>query len=215
MTGLKELTAEITKSATIQPSFKPLHFVLALIIFDEKKMGIGRYKLKKDLDLTEGQVKSLLERMKKMDLIEINSRKSGHIISQKGTELVIELNNLLTSPKPPLFKYKDLTVGEIAYFSVVFNGAKKLMDGKKGGDILAQRDAAKFIGGTGATSLIYKNGRFIYPSDTEEFFPNITPKDLNITAPIKENDVLVIGTGEKENIARLATLAAALTLVNF
>ncbi len=215
MTGLKELTAIITKSPTISPSFKQLHFLLALIIFDEKKMGIGRYKLKKDLDLTEGQVKSLLERMKRMDLIEINSRKSGHIISKKGSELVNELNNLLTSPKLPLFKYKDLIVGEIAYFSVVFNGANKLMEIKKGGDILAQRDAAKFIGGTGATSLIYKNGRFIYPSDTEEFFPNITPRDLEISPPIKENDVLVIGTGEKENIARLATLAAALTLINF
>lgn len=211
MTGLKELTAEITKSATIQPSFKPLHFILALIIFDEKKMGIGRYKLKKDLDLTEGQVKSLLERMKKMGLIEINSRKSGHIISQEGTKLIIELSKLLTSPKPPLFKYEDLTVGEIAYFSVVFDSSELLAQR----DVLAQRDAAKFIGGTGATSLIYKNGKFIYPSDTGKFYPNITPKDLEISPPIKENDVLVIGTGEKENIARLATLAAALTLVNF
>ena len=41
------------------------------------------------------------------------------------------------------------------------------------------------------------------------------PETDKILAPIKEDDVLVIGTGERENIARLATLAAALTLVNF
>ena len=209
MTRLKELP-NIFKSETIKPSFKEVHVLLALMVFGEQIKGIGRYKLKKELVLTEGKVKSLLSRMKKMDLIKSDSRISGHVITDNGREMLEELLQKLSIPKVPTFDFKRISVGNYAYYTVVFNAIGKIKTG------MEQRDEVIKIGGTGATCLIYTKHGFEFPKsqssdDTNEILDYIVV-DLD-ESKIKIGDILIVGTGDNEYISKLATLSAALTLV--
>jgi hypothetical protein len=212
MTVLKKLL-KIHDSATIKPSFKIEHVLLALIIFEEKGDGIGRYKLQKNLNLREGQVKSLLERMKKLNLIRISSRTKGHIITQDGSEMLRALNKLISTPLKPNFNYKRISIGKYAYYSVVYGGSEKLQRGKHEGNMLEQRDAAIKIGGIGATCLVFLENKFQYPFGSDNVFPELNPDELE--EKVSNNDVLVIGTGGSENLARIATLSAALTFIDY
>ncbi len=54
------LLNELFKSSTIKPTFERVHVILALYIFGENPQGIGRYKLKSDLDIGSGTSRSLI-----------------------------------------------------------------------------------------------------------------------------------------------------------
>ena len=89
---------------------------------------------------------------------------------------------------------------------------------------MAQRDAAILINGTGATCLIYDGKNLSFPpssfSETngnliilnnkvqDYFQTKLSHHSINL----EKNDVIIIGLGIDPQIARLATLNAALTL---
>ena len=199
---------KIFESPTIRPSFKEIHVFLLLIILNEEqhKDGIGRYRLEKELNLSEGKIKTLLDRMKheEINLIKSNSRTSGHVITENGKNLLDELFQYITPPIIPRFDYKKVALGEFAYYSIVRQGLKNIRTG------MEQRDEVIKIGGTGATCLIYDNKKFSFPELKEDM--DIGLKDNDIDFSINEKDVLIIGTGPNKPIARLGTLAAALNL---
>ncbi|MHA1729104.1 MAG: DUF4443 domain-containing protein [Promethearchaeota archaeon] len=208
---LKDLP-RIYESMTIQPSFKLSHVLLSLIIFNQEKEGIGRYRLTKEIGLSEGKVKSLLDRMKKMKLIVKFSRIAGHVITGNGKQLLQELYEKITPPKEPKFNVSELVAseGNYQFFCIVKEGSDYLGSG------IEQRDEVIKMGGTGATCLIFKDNRFHFPTidPTREKPPpfDILPKDLD--SSVKNRDVLVIGTAKNKNIARLATLSAAISFLN-
>ena len=193
---------KMLESRTIQPSFKEIHVILALIIIKGQEKGIGRYRLKNELNLPEGAVKSLLTKMKKNELIETDSRISGHKITQKGDSILEELFSKISPPEIPTFDYRPLVIGEFAYYALARNFGDHVKSG------IEQRDDAIKIGGTGATCLIYKNKTLNFPKqsngDSEYNTANI--KTSEIKYPIKENDVLVIGAANNQSLARLVTL---------
>lgn len=208
--SLKDLP-KIFESATIQPSFKIVHVLLALIIFEEETK-IGRYRLKKELNLPEGKVKSLLNRMKKpsseggLFLIKMDSRISGHEITQNGKEMLQELYEKITPPKEPEFNYQPLAIADYCYYSLVRNASNILGSG------IDQRDEAIKIGGSGATCLVYQNNKFHFPEKNAEY--NIDIDSSQIPFGVNNGDVLVIGTAKDKGTARLATLSASLSLAH-
>ncbi|MBD3353477.1 MAG: DUF4443 domain-containing protein [Candidatus Lokiarchaeota archaeon] len=207
MTKLSELP-NIFKSKTIKPSFKEVHVLLALIVFnqDRNENGIGRYRLQEELCLTEGKVRSLLNRMKHLNLIKTDSRISGHVITDDGKEMLNDLFEKISPPQQPSFDYKELSLGKHAYFSIVFQAQDKLTTG------IEQRDEVIKIGGTGATCLIYNGKQFNFPNDDKEIRVKIPT--ANLAQPLNEGDVLIIGTGEDNSTARLSTLVAAISLID-
>lgn len=207
MEGLQDLP-KIFESETIKPSFKMVHVITALIIFNDEENadGIGRYRLKKELNLSEGKVKSLLGRLKGLNLIETNSRVKGHVITEKGQEIVKELEKSITIPKIPEFDYSDVSIGENGYYCVVKQSAERITSG------MAQRDEAIIIGASGATCLIFNGNEFRFPNDSENIQTGISASKID--ERLENNDVLVIGTGDTSYLARLGTLAASLSLLN-
>ncbi|MHA1821542.1 MAG: DUF4443 domain-containing protein [Promethearchaeota archaeon] len=208
MVSLKNLP-EIFRSQTIKPSFKLIHVIMALIIIDEEKEGIGRYKLQSYINLPEGKVKSLINRMKQMGMIEKASRIRGHILSEEGKHILNELYSKLTPPKLPRFDYTNLIVGDFAYYSIVYNGISKFKNG------IEQRDEAIKIGGTGATCLYFDGNSFRFSKDPDvktEQDRVISVKKSDLDGDINKGDILTLGGGKTQSIARLATLAAALSL---
>ncbi len=223
MFKFKELE-ELFQSSTIKPRFNIVHIILALFIFGEKKEGIGRYRLQKELVIGSGTAKSLITKLKeKTEFIETlsdsNIRK-GHILTEKGRRF---LNTI--KEKIPIIEEGDASIlkdiiiesqNNYLYYCLIKNASNKLSNG------IDQRDAAIKIGGIGATCLIYDGKDLIFPSISDDphskvesnvsnyFNTQLSANDFNLD----NNDVIIIGLGDNSQKSRLAALNAALTLVD-
>ncbi len=222
---LEELD-DLLDSATIKPTFEYVHILLALFIFSENPTGIGRYRLEKELSIGSGTAKSLINKLNKkinfISVFEENIRK-GHVLTNKGKEFL----NKFKKKIPFLIEADTLILKEIiidsensnVYVCQVKNSAKKITNG------MAQRDAAIKVNGKGASCIAYNGKKFVFelgPSsedDKDQMQVNEELQDYferiinEANSKLEKNDVIIIGLGENPEIARLASLNAALTLI--
>ncbi len=232
---MNELLSELDSvflSPTIKPTFQLVHVILSLYLFSENTEGIGRYRLQKELQIGAGTVKSLFNKLKeviKFIIIpsegELNADKiqrRGHVLTQKGFEFLAKVKRKIPLLKKADLEYlKDIVIKQEdvnAYFCLVKKASMKLSYG------VEQRDAAIKVNGSGATCLVYDGVNLFFPTKTEFRNDNdntkITPKTLNyfkleiegVNVKLEKNDVIIIGSGDNYQKARLATLNAALTL---
>ncbi|KKM05435.1 hypothetical protein LCGC14_1754150 [marine sediment metagenome] len=217
---------DLFQSPTIKPTFEIVHVILALFIFGDNRDGIGRYRLEKELLIGSGTAKSLIkklnEKTKFITTFDKNKRK-GHILTKNGLAFLNKIKKaipLINEGDSLLFKEiiikpeKDST-----YFCLVKNAINKIANG------IAQRDAAIKIDGSGATCLVFDGKNLIFPSKSfsvkegnlisletkvQTYFESeLLKEDLNLV----KDDLIVIGSGDNPQKARLATLNAALTLL--
>lgn len=231
---MKELSEleKLFESRTIKPTFEYVHVLLSLFIFGENLKGIGRYRLKEELQIGSGTAKSLFKKLKDVSkFIMVPSegkgsnseiQRRGHILTEKGHEFLTKIKKKIPLLEKASLKFlKEIIIepeNNNPYFCLVKNAAKNIKDG------VEQRDAAIKINGSGATCLIY-NGKDVYfPTkvsnidDKEKM--KINQKTLNYfktkieDADVKfePNDVIIIGSGDNPQRSRLAALNAALTL---
>ncbi|MFX1238081.1 MAG: DUF4443 domain-containing protein [Promethearchaeota archaeon] len=218
---------ELFDSATIKPSFDYIHIILALYIFGElsKEEGIGRYRLKEELMIGSGTVKSLITKLnKKKQFIKViitNNQKKGHVLTKKGQLFLNKIKEKIPILKEgDLSKFRDIIIEAEdlkAYMSLIKDAAPNITNG------IAQRDAAIKINGSGATCLVFNGNKFVFPtlskvgSEMEQVEINDRIqsyfKEQLIDIELDKNDVLIVGLGESIEKARLASLNAALTLI--
>jgi len=231
MNELRELDS-LFESPTIKPTFGYVHAILSLFLFGENLEGIGRYRLQKELQIGAGTIKSLFNKLKEVTNFiivpsegELNAgelQRRGHVLTQKGFEFLAKIKKKIPLLRAAdLKQLKDIIIKQEdinSYFCLVKNASTKLSDG------VEQRDAAIKVNGSGATCLVYDGANLFFP--TKKAFKdkndntNINPKTLNYfkseiedaNVKIEKNDVIIIGSGENYQRARLATLNAALTL---
>lgn len=230
MSIIKELDS-IFDSETIKPTFDYVHVILSLFIFKENPDGIGRYRLKDELEIGSGTSKSLIKRLeRKIHFIKVKDEKSkserqnirkGHVLTDKGSKFLDKIKS-----KIPLLNYGDLSfLKEIiinaehidAFFCLVRGASQSISNG------IEQRDAAIKVNGSGATCLIYNGQNLVFPASSEEEKErtkvNLTiqkyfEKELSYAhLEFIKNDVIIIGLGDNPEKARLASLNAALTLL--
>jgi len=231
MNVLSELEP-LFESPTIKPTFDYVHVLLSLFLFGENLEGIGRYRLQKELQIGAGTVKSLFNKLKNVTKFIIvpsegelkagKLQRRGHVLTQKGFEFLAKVKmKILLLKKADLEYLKDIIIKQEyvnSYFCLVKKASTKLGDG------VEQRDAAIKVNGSGATCLVYDGVNLFFPTKTK-FKDNkdntkINPKTLNYfkseieaaKVKIEKNDVIIIGSGDNYQKARLATLNAALTL---
>ena len=187
--------------------------------------GIGRYRLREELLIGSGTAKSLITKLNKnihfISVISNKNQKKGHQLTQKGKNYLNKFKKII-----PILKQGDLDILKdilidfkeiFAFFCLIKNAAKNITNG------IAQRDAAIKINGSGATCLIYKDYKFKFPTSS---LPNDDMNDVDISKNVQEyfkkelidfnlesNDVIIIGSGDSSQKARLATMNAALTLI--
>ena len=226
MKELNELKP-LFESLTIRPTFDYVHVILSLFIFGENPEGIGRYRLKDELQIGSGTAKSLVKKLKDVSEFivvpdEGTRKRKGHVLTKKGDKFFAKVKK-----KIPLLEKADITfLKDIIiepenvnpYFCLVKNATKKIKNG------IEQRDAAIKVNGSGATCLVYNGKDIIFPSkyidNSSEEQKKINQKTLKyFTSKIEKakvlfekNDVIIIGLGENLQISRLAALNAALTL---
>ncbi len=188
------------------PSFNEAHVVKALEAIGAYGT-VGRIRLSKELELGEGATRTLLKHLRKEGLIEGSRR--GITFSEYGKKLFSNLTSRISEgidvPNSPL------TVGPFNIAVLVRNAARGVRTG------IEQRDTAIRAGARGATTLIFSRNKLIMPSSEEDVFEGISfiyDMLLSKLNP-RENDVVIIASGENKTSAEIGAKMAALELLKF
>lgn len=186
------------------PKFSVFHILRAVEIIAEK--AIGRSRLAENLEVGEGVIRSVIERLKDAGLIETS--KAGCTLTNKGLRLWREYKSVFKK-KVEIGK-NELALAQYNLAILIKNRGHRIKSG------VEQRDAAVMAGARGATTIMVKEGRLIIPSVS-----NIVAKDFPKAAnqitknfELEENDVIIIGSADSLGKAEYGTLAAAWTLLN-
>lgn len=202
---LQKVASRIAPSRIL--SFEMVHVLKTLQLIQEKG-HVSRHTLCKKLDLGEGTVKTLVKHLKIYDLVVTDM--SGTRISTKGTKLLSEL--VLSMPAEMSISTCSVALGKFNYGILLRQMSYVIKTG------IEQRDSAIKMNALGATTLVYKDKRFIIPNTnfdalrTEQNLHTLLVQGLNP----EEDDVLIIGSDNKsERIAEFAAKSAALiTIMN-
>jgi predicted transcriptional regulator len=188
------------------PSFNEAQVVKALEVIGAYGT-LGRIRLSKELELGEGATRTLLKHLKKEGLIEGSRR--GTTFSEYGKKLFSNLTSKISEVIE--VPNSHLTVGPFNMAVLVRNAAHAVRSG------VEQRDKAIKVGALGATTLIFSRSKLTMPSCEEDVFKGISfiyDMLLSKLNP-KENDVIVIGSGENKKNAEIGAKMAALELLKF
>ena len=169
---------------------------------------ISRDLLGSELSLGGGSIKTLIKHLKTTDMIKTSN--AGTILSEKGERIISQI--LLHIPKETVIPQSSITVGKFNYAVLVKNIANSIRSG------IEQRDIAIKSGATGATTLLFKDGKFLVPKT--DF--NALADELKIQKVLiknlqpEDNDVIIIGSDNisKQNAELAAKYAALFTIMN-
>ncbi len=186
------------------PSFNEAQVVKALEIIDSYGT-VGRIRLSKLLGLGEGVIRTLVKHLKNEGMIEVS--KHGIVLSKFGRKLLSDLKSRISEgiKVPP----SSLTVGPFNIAVLVRNAAHRVRRG------VEQRDTAIKAGALGATTLIFSRNKLTIPSSEEDVFKGISPIRNMLVSELtpKENDVIIVGSGENETRAEIGAKMAVLELL--
>lgn len=205
----QSLVENLFHTKTIGPSYKPPHILYVLYIIGQQTNGVGRYRIREELGLGEGSVKTLLNRLKDEGVIQVKgARQRGHVFSPKGWDLYHYITEIISFPKIIDNKNNEYVIGSYASYCLL--NSKYLVD-NFGNLSVTLRDEAIKIGGTGCSTLEF-NGKNWFFLDSSAYLLeiNLHPDDVK---KVKKGSVLVIGGGNTPGESVLATLAASLRLI--
>jgi len=176
----------------------------AFYIFCKAEHPIGRYQLGEELELGDGSIRSLVRFLRSRGLIEPKGRQ-GHQLSEEGSHYCSELSQVLIElVEVPASSF---TVDNENIACHLRNRAQYLTDG------LAQRDAAKQAGASGATTFYQGTNLDVLTMPLDH---DLAKTELEMILPsfnLQLGDVIIIGSAQTRIAAQLGALAAALTLL--
>ncbi len=199
---LEKITSE--KAPGPSPSFSVLHILRAIELISEET--IGRSKLAENLEVGEGAIRTIINRLKAADLIATS--KAGCTLTSKGLRLWREYKSIFRK-KVEIGK-NELTIANSSFAVLIKDHGHNVKSG------VEQRDAAVMAGAKGATTIMFKKGRLKIPSvsdDVAKDFPEAANQIIRLLEP-EENDVIIIGSADSLGKAEYGTLAAAWTVLN-
>jgi predicted transcriptional regulator len=184
-------------------SFSLFHVLLALELIAEKP--VGRSKMAEELNIGEGAVRTMLNRLRESGLIVTS--KAGYSLTNKGGKLWEECQSVLRKAE---IEENELALGEYSFAVLVKNSLHKVRSG------VEQRDAAVKAGAKGATTVILKDRRLTIPSVSNNVavdFPKAARQISERLQP-QESDVIVIASADNRKRAEYSALAAGWTLLD-
>jgi len=205
--ALKKVASNYAPSRGL--SFGVVHIFKTLQLID-KGGHVGRALLCKELGLGEGSIKTLIKHLKMNNLVKTNNR--GTTMTPRGQAIFSELTESMPA-ETPLPKC-SVALGKFNHAVLI----KRLSYAIKSG--IEQRDAAIKIGGTGATTLLFVDNKFIMPTAgrTQDSFrrdPATRSLLLNSLGP-EHGDIIIVGSSDADGrAAEIAAKNAALfTIMN-
>ncbi len=161
---------------------------------------VGRKALADILQIGEGSVRTILDKMIREGCVE-NTRR-GAMLTDRGRKRLAQ-SGIEVSP----VEITGLTLGKHNCAVIVKGQGEAVKFGCE------QRDEAVRAGGVGATTLVAKGGRLVMPGD--ENYPDqeaIAP--LRHAFEIEDGDVVIIGSAYTYDAAEKGAVSAALSLGN-
>ncbi len=184
--------------------FTQIHVLKALIAIG-RTGSVGRGRLGALTGLGQGEVRTLIKRLKDNDLIIIEA--NGCALSKKGEREYAKISSLLLWSSP--VDGESLEIGGRCWAVVVAGASKKVRYG------IEQRDAAIKAGADGAFTAIFRAGRFAVPgegTDCEKDGPS-EPWTTVRKSGLGEGDAVVVTGSSSEPDSENGALAAVLTLL--
>jgi len=205
MSRFKRLFEEMAseKAPGPSPTFSLFHLLRALEVISEKP--IGRGKLARSLNVGEGTVRTIIERLQSFGLSETS--KAGCVLTQKGLKVLKKYQSIFAG-KANVEK-SEIAFGKYNFAVLVKYGGRRVGSG------VEQRDAAIKVGARGATSCVFKHGHLTIPGvsdDAPEDFPRAAAQILRLLQP-SQNDAVVVVSAEDSVTAVYGAMAAAWTLL--
>jgi uncharacterized Zn ribbon protein len=202
---LEKVTSRYAPSRAL--SFDVVHvFVAMQMIMKSKKQKTSRNALCAGLVLGEGTVKTLIKHLKMQGLIETSNR---------GTKLTVKGKSICEGLLSAIPAEMSLPKSSVALSR--FNYAVLVREfGFAVGLGIQQRDAAIKMGATGATTLLFKDNKFVMPANSDDSLR----KDREVRRMIveklnpREGDVIIIGSSDNnEKTAEIGAKNAALMTI--
>jgi hypothetical protein len=189
-------------------SFNMVHVFKALQLV-KSRGHISRDLLSKELELGEGSIRTLMRHLQMNNMIKATN--AGTTMTQKGEALLLEL--LSSIPTEMNLPKCSIALGKFNYVVLLKQHSHAIKSG------VEQRDAAIKIGAKGATTLLFKQNKFVMPSNTNydslEREPKISKLLIRTLNP-EEGDAIIIGSDDmhKKRSEFAAKSAALLTIMN-
>ena len=185
-------------------TFTVSHIFFALELMAEKP--IGRNKLAKQLDVGEGAIRTIINRLKDAGLIETS--KEGCNLTSKGLNVWKQFEEHF--PKRVEIGKTELTKADYNYAFLVKNSGHKIKSG------IEQRDAAIVAGATRAVIIVSKQGHLTIESvsnNLEKEFPEAA-NQIHKTMQPKNNDVIIVVGAAARQKAKHGAFAASWALLD-
>lgn len=186
------------------PAFNEAHVIKALEIISDFG-SVGRIRLSKELGLGEGTTRTLLRHLRKEGII--RSSRRGISFSEEGKGLFSNLRGKLS--KGVEVPSSSLTVGPYNVAVLVRDSAQAVKSG------MEQRDVAIKSGASGATTLIFTRNKLSMPTREQDISVGVPSLHNQLVTKLKpkENDVIIVGSGENRELAEVGAKMAAIKLL--
>jgi hypothetical protein len=189
-------------------SYSEVDVLKALVAIGNSPTSVGRFKLGKLTSLGQGEVRTLIARLKEAGLISVDSR--GCTLREKGRKKFESISKSL--PFSEAVDAKDLDLGKFTWYVILRDREGKLRKG------LEQRDASVRAGATGALTVVYTRNKFKIPGDEsavdcEAMGPSEPWTTIRQRASPKNGDIVIVSGADSCTLAEEGALAAALTLL--
>lgn len=154
------------------------------------------------LHMGEGAVKTMIAHLKKYGMVD--STKSGTFLTNKGRNFIARMLEIVAAECK--ISRCDIAPGKFNHAILLrgYSFATKLG--------MEQRDYSIMYGAMGATTLFYKDERFVFPGDTSDCFRHdpTTGHALRNGLNPKDSDMIIIASGDEPFIAEIAATNSAL-----
>ena len=187
------------------PHLTSLQLLQALILIHEKA-PVGRRILAQELEISDGTVRGLQERLAEHGIIQVN--KSGAVLTGQGTSRLRKHLSELNVIKMQFLDGCELVPGKSAT-AIQLTG--KYRPGMTG---VPQRDEAVRSGAQGSIIIGFRGGQLVLPPDNRDA-SEMSPKEdkrLRGIFDLSENDLIVIGFASNKPRSLSGALAAVLTI---
>lgn len=160
--------------------------LLLKILYEEE---IGRYRLIEKTGLSEATIRSLLNHLRKMEYIK--RKYKGHTLNNKGIMLIKEYLKIVKNENYIVTPFR---IGAYNYYIHITGISPKIKSG------IEQRDIAILAGGKGAITLMYHDGKLIFPDskdDASQYYPEFIREVISDSNPTEGDIIIITGADDK------------------
>lgn len=181
------------------PKFSLYHIWKAYQVI-ETQGPVGRKALADALQIGEGSTRTILDKMIREGSVE-NTRR-GAVLTERGRKR-LETSGVVTQP----VELDGITLGKHNCAVLVKGMADRIKLGCE------QRDESVRAGATGATTLVVRDGKVVFPGD-DNFPDQESVAPLKRMFDIEDGDAIIIGSAFSYEAAEKGAVTAALAIGN-